>query len=558
MEKPEAVEAAPSTSGANGSVASAASGLIIFVRGLHPFFPSRASYQRIEQLLKDKLPNHELYAFHYWGTYWSSADPEKLGKRLEEEIRKKTATKSYDQLYLVGHSFGALLIRQAVLFALDLGGQSHEWLSKVKRLILLAGANRGFQPYTGLTESIAAFGTLLQRLPLLPPFLRLGRLAIYGLRGSVWVTKLRMHWVQMSAQEESKLPFTVQIRGTQDRLVGPNDSRDVSVSRNSLELLIEDVGHRDLALLIPQHQEEVVEKLAPKIEAALKAEPQRPSARVGPKHVVFLIHGIRDFAEWHEDLGETITQVAGGPEQVEIVPISYGYFSALQFLFPTARRRCARSFLDRYVQYFARYPNAQFSALAHSNGTFALAWALRNNQYIKLQNVFLAGSVLPRKFPWQSLQTQITHVRNDCANADWPVGALCWVLSWVPAYRRDLGTAGVDGFTGPTVHGDEGVSKASVCNNKFRYGGHSAALEAKYHEEIAKFLLNGDPWSITTNLSQRKGTLLRLVLRVLVLAGAAGCGYLFYLISVAGLAPPLIVMLTVVATLALICVLLLI
>jgi hypothetical protein len=63
-----------------------------------------------------------------------------------------------------------------------------------------------------------------------------------------------MQWVKMSVDKSDKLPFTVQIRGTQDKLVGPNDSRDVSVAHNSLELIVDGVGHRDLALLIPQRQ----------------------------------------------------------------------------------------------------------------------------------------------------------------------------------------------------------------------------------------------------------------------------------------------------------------
>jgi len=199
MSKPEPAAAEPSQEEQSQPTATESRGLIVFVRGLHPFFPRKALYQRIEQLLKDKLPNHDLYSLEYLGTYWSSADPEKLARRLEEEVRKKTAENKYTQLYLVGHSFGALLLRQAILYAAELTEQTDDWLRKVKRVILLAGANRGFQPYTGLLELIASFGTLLQRLPLIPPFLRFGPLAVYGLSGSVWTSegvKSRIDWLQ--------------------------------------------------------------------------------------------------------------------------------------------------------------------------------------------------------------------------------------------------------------------------------------------------------------------------------------------------------------------------
>lgn len=212
MSKAEERLAAPSEQ--EPSASKDVHGLIVFVHGLHPLFRGKASYGGMEHLLKAQLPNHDFYGFHYLGTYWSSSDPEKLARRIEEQIRKKTAENNYQQIYLFGHSFGALLLRQAILYGAELDGQKDDWLSKVKRVVLLAGANRGFQPYTGWLEVIASFGSLLQRLPLIPAPLRLGRLAVYGLRGSVWVTKLRMQWVKMSVDKPEKLPFTVQIRGT--------------------------------------------------------------------------------------------------------------------------------------------------------------------------------------------------------------------------------------------------------------------------------------------------------------------------------------------------------
>ena len=523
--------------------------LIVFVHGLHPLWSSDSAYDGIKRLFKEALPACDWYSFPYWGTYWSWSNAATLSERLRSEVKREfgRTDKKYGKLYLVGHSFGALLVRQAILKGMD-NQTDNDWLDKIERVVLLAGTNRGFQPYNRWLE----FLTKVARL--MPLF---GKLAVMGLRGSDWVTSLRMRWARISEQ----LPFTVQILGTQDRLVGPTDSQDLSVGRKSHQIRVEGVGHRDLALLVGKHKESVEQKLKPAIKEALSAKPRAASAAAIVDHVIFLIHGIRDFAEWHEDLGEIITSAATAiGKKVEIVSISYGYFSAFQFLFPIARRRCARSFLDRYVQYYARYPNAQFSALAHSNGTYALTWALKKNQYIKLENVFLAGSVLPRKYAWQDLGNQVTRVRNDCARGDMPVGVLCWLLS-LP-YVRGLGTAGVFGFKGVAVAGPSSGGSDRVRNNWVSSGGHSAALEAKYHEEISTFLLTGKLLdagrTATTSLRRLGYWVLRWFVRGVFVGGLVGCGYLFYLISLAGLGPLTTVVAAVALTLVLICILLLI
>ena len=462
-----------------------------------------------------------------------------MARDLHDKIRQE-ASRDYKQIYLVGHSFGALVLWQAILLNAALEGQQGYWVGRINKVILLAGTNRGFQPYTRLYEKLASIGRFLEGLP---SFLRVGQLAVCGLRGSPWVTTLRMEWVK----KRSKMPFTVQIRGTEDRLVGPNDSRDLAVSTNSAELdPIKDVGHRELALLNPNSRNTVKKALEPYIDQALDAKSQ-PATQAGPDYVVFLIHGIRDFAEWHEDLGETITRIAAEDKHsVEIVPISYGYFSALQFLFPIARRRCARSFLDRYVQYYARYPDAKFCALAHSNGTFALSWALQSNRFVDLENVFLAGSVLPRTFRWQDVRGKLVDLRNDCADADWPVGILCWLLSM---FYWELGTSGVFGFEGPAVR-STGAPDEKISNN-FHAGGHSVALEPEYHEEIARFLLKGDPWSTIKDPKHSSKRLLRFFLRLFAAAAPFALGVVLWLIASTGWSPLVIVWTTFMLTVVL-------
>jgi hypothetical protein len=403
------------------------------------------------------------------------------------------------------------------------------WQSLVERVILLGGANRGFLPYNATWKIAASVAQLFQ---LLPSPLAMGQLALKGLRGSNWVTNLRMAWLR----RREKVPFTVQIRATKDSLVGPHDSLDVTRSSNSKELDIAGVGHKDLALLNKDNLKVVEPKLKEKLAEALQANVagEKPPPQPTPHHIMFLIHGIRDFAEWHEDLTETIKQVATAEGRTaEGESISYGYFSALQFLIPLARRRCARAFLDRYVQCFARNPDAVFSAVAHSNGTFALTWAMRQNPFVRLRYIFLAGSVLYRKFDWQRLYIEGIKVRNECATLDWPVGALCWFLRMV--YWRRLGTSGVYGFKGSFVH----PHAEGFLRNNLRAGGHSTALNARRHEEIARFLLTGKEMSDSAELSRGEAFWSGIglwVFRVVIVLIVGVFSYLYFKIVAASLA----------------------
>lgn len=500
----------------------------------------------MEELLKKCIPGCDLVSYKYWGSYWSGQDPDVLAADLESTIARAVENKSVPCLYLVGHSYGALLLRRAILNDME-KEEKARWHRRVNGAILLGGANRGFLPYNVLWKSAAAVARLFQFLP--SPW-AMGQLALKGLRGSNWVTVLRMTWIK----RRDTVPFTVQIRGTKDSLVGPHDSLDVTLSPKSAELVITGVGHKDLALLNRNNLAAVSTPLEKTITAAReaidagKATPEPSHSQ--PHHVVFLIHGIRDFAEWHEDLAETIRKVAyGNLQTVEVEPISYGYFSALQFLIPLARRRCARAFLDRYVQCYARKPEARFSVVAHSNGTFALTCAMEQNQAVEISRILLAGSVLYRKFNWSRLlgeRSEKTRVRNECATQDWPVGAICWFLRMV--YWRRLGTSGVYGFKGSFVNS----SNVTFLINNWRAGGHSVALNARYHEEIAKFLLPSDK-DPALSAEPAAGTALPIskllwVFRVILLIIVGVLGYLYFKVATACLAAWLTVVLSATVT----------
>lgn len=229
--------------------------------------------------------------------------------------------------------------------------------------------------------------------------------------------------------------------------------------------------------------------------------------------IVFLIHGIRDYGEWQESLSTRIQSVAEKEKITlkEVVSVRYGYFSALQFLFSGERERATRAFLDLYAQTRARNPTAKVHVVAHSNGSYVVGTALKKNAYVEVDNLYLAGSVLSQDFRWSKLRSDeqnqpvgnklkrkhgcVKRVHSDRAAWDWPVGVLCWMLSWIgklplvssQSSIADIGSGGVDGFR------EFREGKVDFFSERFYLpGDHGEALRPHNHENIAKFILKSE------------------------------------------------------------------
>lgn len=231
--------------------------------------------------------------------------------------------------------------------------------------------------------------------------------------------------------------------------------------------------------------------------------------------VVFLIHGIRDYGEWQEGLAARIREIADelGIPLADVVAVRYGYFSAFQFLFGDERLRATRSFLDLYAQTKATHPIAECHVVAHSNGTFVVGMALLHHGFLRLKNLYLAGSVLCRQFPWPNFHGSSPVLRcgrihgaihSDRAAWDWPVGNLCLFLGAIgrlpmigPLFSLQyVGTGGVDGFTRRWVHDEEFLTE-----RRYLPGDHGEALRPVHHESIARFLLDEERDPITNQTS---------------------------------------------------------
>jgi pimeloyl-ACP methyl ester carboxylesterase len=84
--------------------------------------------------------------------------------------------------------------------------------------------------------------------------------------------------------------------------------------------------------------------------------------------------------------------------------------------------------------------------IAHSLGTYLIGVALKKFPSIRLSNVVLVSTVLPRNFPWSRILTRdpgcIRNVRSEFGKADVVVRIVGWLTWLIP----DLGNAGLYGF----------------------------------------------------------------------------------------------------------------
>lgn len=141
--------------------------------------------------------------------------------------------------------------------------------------------------------------------------------------------------------------------------------------------------------------------------------------------------------------------------------------------------------MDKYTGALAQYPNASFSYVGHSNGTYLLAKALELYSCCRFKNVVFAGSVVRRKFNWEHLiikEKRVEALLNFVASRDWVVAI--FPNFFQKTKLQDMGSAGHDGF-------DDFERFKGIYQIEYIKGGHSAAVEEEVWDQIASFIING-------------------------------------------------------------------
>ena len=455
---------------------------------------------------------------------FSTADASTISRDVLNEIKSQIQFRDgkrwreFEEIVLIGHSVGALIARKVyVLWCGDfLDGPSEadenakhivrrKGVSKVRRIILLAGMNRGWSitHHLGILRAIqlsigAAWGHILDSI--------FGvRLVIFqARRGSAFLTQLRLEWLALTKSLANyKIPMatTIQLLGTIDDLVSPDDNIDLTTGRDFIYLDVPHSGHPNVIEMddtqAGQERRRVFKMALSETEetirshAILPADPILAQINWDVKIVVFVIHGIRDDGYWTHKIFRKIVATGQAPPRIYASETArYGYFAMAPFLLPWRRREKVEWLMDQYVEAKALYPNAtNFSYVGHSNGTYLLTYALKHYSACQFDNVVFAGSVVRKQYKWLEAigKGQIKAVLNYVATADWVVAFLPGAFEILRL--QDIGSAGHNGF-------DQATANGPVFERRYIRGTHSAALVEENWDDIAHFILNGQPKEI--------------------------------------------------------------
>ncbi len=492
----------------------ASSRLIVLIHG----YGGKGAYlDPILKLIHLVIPDGDVFFPGFLSSPLCNSSPRILASHIEHFIDEKYEERKkdggcYESVILIGHSLGGLLARQAYLYG---HGQSDdpltgarrdgkEWARKVDRLVLSAALNRGWS----LKPKAAKMGRWTWIAFWLAKKLThpsgTGRLLKSLERGSPFVADLRVDWIRFSQRSRTSVAPTYQLLGEIDNLVTPADNMDLNCCPNFIFIPVRCSGHGDIlkvddSIYGKERRNVFVEAITGDHDALDYKYGKNTSEmkeKMKPKtHIVFMMHGIRDNAEWMTPLRKVLEDEGGkrfGRERIEVISSKYGYFNMIRFLLFPSRESNVCWFMDQYTEALARSDNADVKVgyVGHSNGTFILTKALRMYGALNIHNAMFAGSVVQNAYPWKDfIPNRVAKLRNDLADKD-------WVVAWFPnlyaqicdtfkiefRWLIDLGSAGFHGFTDGTVNQHEKRYK----------GGHGAALNPENFPSIAEYIYTGD------------------------------------------------------------------
>jgi pimeloyl-ACP methyl ester carboxylesterase len=417
---------------------------------------------------------------------WSFGSARRVAGDLRATIKAHDEKKEpFDEIVLVGHSLGAILIRDAYLLEanahkLDESGnpvdaEPGNWAARVRRIILFASVCRGFNPEANLTLRL---GVAIARL-----------CGFYGLmvvsdiqQGAAYITNLRLAWIRYFRRlsDARADPTVIQLLGTADTLVRRADSEDLEQFPNGTVVDIPGESHDTLYRIDLAKDPDLIYPLIRRVfTREYRSATAGDTTQFPEQKIVFVLHGIRaSNLGWVDETAEIIR--AKYPGTIVRTP-TYGFLSALHFFLPWMRRTKARWFQDQYGDLAAKFPDGNFFFIGHSNATYMLGQSLSKIPMIRFVRAYMAGSVLPSGFDWSQCfqRRQLWALRSDRSAADLPVGLLCSALS----FMGDIGTGGFAGFRTAPIGLREG---------RYYLGGHSKPLEDRRNlERIVDEVMTG-------------------------------------------------------------------
>lgn len=429
---------------------------------------------------------------------FSRQEPDDLSRLINIEIKREfeemisysddpEAQKVYPSVSIVSYSAGSLLVQNAMIRSKETDQPS--WADSVSSHIILSGITRGWQFTTATSPVVRFIGEGLRAFQV--GLFSLDRLLIWKLyRGSPFVTATRIGYAKHFSEKQIR---TIYFLGAKDEYITPGDCIEVVSSYKTLtesnskpgryievpgtthaqilqkacqctgDAINDDLNNMivdsilDDALFDDKYKDyfstsdDIDDYLDP-FDRNVSHQPDNEA-----KHLVFILHGIRDQGFWAKRISREIKKQyrdkhpVGGHKLRTITP-SYGFFSMWDFLLPGGRTKALHWFLDQYANAKIMYPETEVvDAIAHSNGTYLIAEAIRQCKEVKFRKVIFANSVVRRDFwsqEFESLSSQLKCFFNIIGRSDIVVGLLPGAMETIPMLNKflNVGGAGAYGF----------------------------------------------------------------------------------------------------------------
>lgn len=306
------------------------------------------------------------------------------------------------------------------------------------------------------------------------------------------MANLRIQWISLLRNRSLSppVPMTVQLLGTVDDIVDERDNVDIQCGASFVYRSVPETGHANVidfsgaaGAVRKQIFLDALLTDAAQIESDMLVD---FSSEPDVAHVVFVMHGIRDYGNWTQRLAPVIYETAKRMSaNVRVVSSGYGYFPIARFMLQPERQKNVRWFMDQYTEALAKYPQAAMSFVGHSNGTYLLASALARYPACAFERAVFAGSVVNRNFPWSKHigENRLTAIQNFVASADLVVAIFPAIFERLRKSKSDLGSAGHTGFA---------ERDPPVYEVTYMRGGHGAAVVPENFETISRFVLGDE------------------------------------------------------------------
>jgi len=236
----------------------------------HGYTNGPKDMESIESLVNTRLRGARVIKPQMPLSRWSTADPNEVVLSLLEEIGNEWRVHGRGDIIFIGHSIGGLLARKVFVVAcgptkdapfsnvLNLT-EAQPWAARVKRIILLAGMNRGWEVSYHFSLKRAIVWTLgvwiansIALVSSRPP------LMLHMRRGASFLTQLRLEWLAMrkhSSVRGTGGALTVQLLGSTDDVVSPEDNIDLISGRDFIYLDVPKTSHVNIIQVDPHFTE---------------------------------------------------------------------------------------------------------------------------------------------------------------------------------------------------------------------------------------------------------------------------------------------------------------